>query len=103
LARFWKVGEVYILAKKDRNDKRFAFARFADVINSQSVLEKIEGTWFGSFRIRANVSRFKRGDVKTGNIAKSALVEPITEHRSHEGMTKMHSFKLALVEGRNNS
>jgi RNA recognition motif-containing protein len=30
-ARFWKVGEVFIPARRDRFGKRFGFARFAEV------------------------------------------------------------------------
>ncbi|GAU45815.1 hypothetical protein TSUD_115030 [Trifolium subterraneum] len=61
-ARYWRVGEVFIPAKRDKFGKRFGFARFADVSDAQTLLKKIEDTWFGTFKIRANLSKFKRDE-----------------------------------------
>jgi hypothetical protein len=60
-----KLGiEVYIPAKRDKFNRRFGFARFVEVEDAQWLLEQIEDTWFGLYKLRANLSRFSRGEVK---------------------------------------
>ncbi|WJX73645.1 hypothetical protein P8452_57404 [Trifolium repens] len=59
---YWKVGEVYIPNKLDKAGKRFGFARFEDVDDRQKLLEKIEATWIGTYKIRANLPKFTRGE-----------------------------------------
>ncbi|KAK2418293.1 Major facilitator superfamily protein [Trifolium repens] len=98
-ARYWRVGEVYIPAKTDRHGKRFGFARFADVDNVQSLLEKIEGTWIGTFKIRANISRFKRGDVGEDLAAKHVGAETTIRQGEEERDQVESTFKHALVMG----
>jgi RNA recognition motif-containing protein len=61
-SRYWKVGEVYIPDKLDKAGKRFGFARFEDVDDRQKLLEKIEATWIGTYKIRANLPKFTRGE-----------------------------------------
>ncbi|MCH82611.1 RNA recognition motif, partial [Trifolium medium] len=63
-ARYWKVGEVYIPKKRDKFDRRFGFARFVEVRDAQKLLERIEGTWIGTYKLRANLSRFNRGELQ---------------------------------------
>ncbi|WJX23786.1 hypothetical protein P8452_12975 [Trifolium repens] len=65
-SRYWKVGEVYIPDKLDKTGKRFGFARFEDVKDRQMLLQKIEETWIGTYKIIANLPKFIRGEgVKT--------------------------------------
>ncbi|MCH83079.1 hypothetical protein A2U01_0003894, partial [Trifolium medium] len=67
---------------------------------AQSLLEKLEGTWFGSFKIRANISRFKRGEVVDDNTAKPRKEGSDVGKVPKEGLSAEISFKHALVEGR---
>jgi hypothetical protein len=98
-SRYWTVGEVYIPAKTDRQGKRFGFARFADVDDVQSLLEKIEGTWIGTFKIRANISRFKRGDVGE-DLATKPVGTEIAIRQGEEVREQVEStFKHVLVMG----
>ncbi|MCH86806.1 DUF4283 domain protein, partial [Trifolium medium] len=90
-------------AKRDRFGRRFGFARFTDVDDAQSLLEKIEATWIGTFKIRANLSRFKRGEVAEDNIAKPSKEGFAERQELKEIVSAEISFKQALVEGRNNS
>ncbi|GAU47979.1 hypothetical protein TSUD_87830 [Trifolium subterraneum] len=60
--RYRKVGEVYIPDKRDRVGKRFGFARFEDVEDQQRLLQRIEETWIGTYKIRANLPKFRRGE-----------------------------------------
>jgi hypothetical protein len=91
---------VYISAKTDKQGKRFGFARFVDVVDTQALLEKIEGTWFGSFKIRANISKFKRGELVVQNPVKPTGVESVLRQSPKEGVMVDNSFKQILVEGR---
>ncbi|MCI19800.1 RNA-binding protein 25-like, partial [Trifolium medium] len=64
---FWRVGEVYIPNKRDKAGKRFGFARFEDVEDQQKLLQKIEETWIGTYKIRANLPKFRRGEASKSN------------------------------------
>ncbi|GAU42702.1 hypothetical protein TSUD_43120 [Trifolium subterraneum] len=61
---YWKVGEVYIPNKRDKVGKRFGFARFEDVVDQQKLLQRIEETWIGTYKIRANLPKFLRGEAR---------------------------------------
>ncbi|MCI24348.1 hypothetical protein A2U01_0045531, partial [Trifolium medium] len=61
-SKYWKCGEVFIPKKLDKSGKRFGFARFEDVVDQQRLLSKIEETWIGTYKIRANLPRFGRGE-----------------------------------------
>jgi hypothetical protein len=60
--KYWKVGEVFIPNKLDKGGKRFGFARFEDVEDKQKLLYKLEETWIGTYKLRANLPKFRRGD-----------------------------------------
>jgi hypothetical protein len=44
---------VYIPKKTDKFCKHFGFARFAEVENVQALLNKIEDTWFGTYKLKS--------------------------------------------------
>ncbi|MCI25192.1 RNA-binding protein 25-like, partial [Trifolium medium] len=97
LRRYWKLGEIYIPSKRDKHGKRFGFAKYVEVENSHNLLKKIEGTWMGTYKLRANLSKFKKGD---GGAA--GQVEQQAECINHfgplprEGLHKGVSFKTAV-------
>jgi hypothetical protein len=61
-SKLWKVGEVYIPNKLDKGGKRFGFARFEDVEDKLMLLNKLQETWIGTYKLRANLPKFKRGE-----------------------------------------
>jgi hypothetical protein len=63
-ARFGRVGEVYIPERRDKQGKRFGFVKYRDVKNAREQLDLISNIWFGSFKIRVNIARFNKGDLK---------------------------------------
>ncbi|MCI53926.1 hypothetical protein A2U01_0075173, partial [Trifolium medium] len=91
--RYWKVGEVFIPAKRDKFDRRFRFARFEEVRDAQALLDKIEGTWFGSYKIRANLSRFKRNEHASEASTKLNHQAHMEASRPGEVVRKGVSFK----------
>jgi hypothetical protein len=56
------VGEVYIPNKLDKGGKRFGFARFKDVVDKQMLLNKLQETWIGTYKLRVNLPKFRRGE-----------------------------------------
>ncbi|MCH83632.1 RNA recognition motif [Trifolium medium] len=62
--RYWKVGEVYIPNKLDKAGKRFGFARFEDVVDRQKLLQRLEDTSIGTYKIRANLPKFGKGMIR---------------------------------------
>ncbi|MCH82537.1 RNA recognition motif, partial [Trifolium medium] len=98
-AKYWKVGEVYIPAKRDKFDRRFGFARFVEVRDVQDLLDRIEGTWFGTYKLRANLSRFNRGEVQhRGDTNHNGKVESRSGGKL-SGLNQGLSFKGALGVG----
>ncbi|KAK9071843.1 hypothetical protein SSX86_008273 [Deinandra increscens subsp. villosa] len=57
-----KVLDVFISAKESVVGKRFAFVRFAKGLDISNIIYRIRNLWIGSFRLFADVSKFKRGD-----------------------------------------
>ncbi|MCI06526.1 hypothetical protein A2U01_0027586, partial [Trifolium medium] len=106
MARFWKLGEVCIPAKRDKFGRRFAFARFVEVSDTQALLKKIEGVWFGTYKLRANLSRFNKEEDVPGAAGKqNGRVQQHNGevnrgvHEVKEGLVKGVSFKEVLGEG----
>ncbi|KAK9062792.1 hypothetical protein SSX86_019982 [Deinandra increscens subsp. villosa] len=63
LGKIGKVVDVYIPGRVSEVGKRFAFVRFAKSLDISDLIYKIRNTWIGSFRLFADVSKFKRGEV----------------------------------------
>ncbi|GAU50425.1 hypothetical protein TSUD_300250 [Trifolium subterraneum] len=79
IQRYWRVGEVYIPDKRDGVGKRFGFVRFEDVEDQQKLLQRIEETWIGTYKIRANLPKFLRGAAKkpVPNGGDGRRIEPV--------------------------
>jgi hypothetical protein len=67
-----------------------------EVKNAQRLLEQIEDTWFGLYKLRANISRFSRGEVKTKEESFQQTKGRILEEGRTEGFNKGVSFRDAL-------
>jgi hypothetical protein len=61
--RFGRVGEVYIPKKLDKQGRRFGFVKFR-VRDAGELLARLEDIWLGSFKLRVNISRFAKGDIR---------------------------------------
>ncbi|GAU51926.1 hypothetical protein TSUD_417090, partial [Trifolium subterraneum] len=95
-ARYWRVGEVYIPVKRDKFGRRFGFARFPDVQDAMGLLQRLDGTWFGHYKLRANISKFKRGEAgDKGTDGKTKDRVPQGRRTTNEVKTGT-SFKDAL-------
>lgn len=56
--------EVFIPPKKDKLGKRFGFVRFVDVQDQRILEEHLQDVWIGTYKLRVNIPRFERGNVK---------------------------------------
>ncbi|GAU49580.1 hypothetical protein TSUD_139970 [Trifolium subterraneum] len=106
LAHFWKIGELCIPAKHDKFGRRFAFARFVEVRDATTLLRKIEDLWFGTYKLRANISKFSKEEVGSGATGKQ--IGRVQQHNgnvnggiplANKGVQKGVSFKEALGGG----
>ncbi|PWA88971.1 hypothetical protein CTI12_AA093550 [Artemisia annua] len=57
---YGKVVDVYILLKKSKAGKKFAFVRFLKVDNLDSLIDNLCIIWIGRLRLHANHVRFQR-------------------------------------------
>ncbi|KAL8472386.1 hypothetical protein ACS0TY_029556 [Phlomoides rotata] len=55
-----RVREVFIPKRVNRKGKRFGFARFGSNIDKTRVEQELNGLWFGSYKLRANLAKFDR-------------------------------------------
>ncbi|KAK9072497.1 hypothetical protein SSX86_008931 [Deinandra increscens subsp. villosa] len=56
-----KVVDVFISDRLSSVGKKFAFVRFVKRVDLSNVIYKIRNVWIGSFRLFADVAKFKRG------------------------------------------
>ncbi|KAK2447937.1 heterogeneous nuclear ribonucleoprotein Q [Trifolium repens] len=95
-ACFWRVDEVYIPSKLDRKGNRFGFVRFWEVQNVEKLLSKIEGIWFDTYKLRANLAMHRRDD-KPEKKGKQANIHPTPVLRDGGEVRKGVSFKHSLM------
>ncbi|KAL8511629.1 hypothetical protein ACS0TY_018148 [Phlomoides rotata] len=55
-----RVRDIYIYNRVDKTGCRFSFVRFGDHVNRESVQMKLDDIGFGTYKLRANVSRYNR-------------------------------------------
>ncbi|MCH80618.1 hypothetical protein A2U01_0001388, partial [Trifolium medium] len=63
---------------------------------AQAVLQKIEGIWMGFYKLRANISKFKRGDGGVERVEHQIELFREDQPRPKDGLSKGVSFKAAL-------
>ncbi|KAL4586055.1 hypothetical protein LXL04_010686 [Taraxacum kok-saghyz] len=56
------VVDVYISPHLSRMGKRFGFVRFVEVRDEQVVLQQLNDTWFGFYKLFASTPRFSKGN-----------------------------------------
>ncbi|GJR98344.1 RNA-directed DNA polymerase, eukaryota [Tanacetum coccineum] len=63
-APYGNVVDVYVARKRDSHGNRFGFVRFTDVEDIQGMETKLGTILIGSFKLRANLAKFKRNLAK---------------------------------------
>ncbi|GKA73989.1 RNA-directed DNA polymerase, eukaryota [Tanacetum coccineum] len=58
------VVDVFILNRKSKSGKRFAFVRFIKVVNVDRLVDNLCTLWIGCMHLHANVSRFDRPPIR---------------------------------------
>jgi RNA recognition motif-containing protein len=66
--RFGYVGEVYIPKKLNKQGRRFGFVKYREVRDALDLLFRLEDIWFGSFKLRVNLTRFGKGNQRSRTI-----------------------------------
>lgn len=63
-----RVRDVFIPRKRDGRGNKYGFVRFGADVDSSRIEEDLNKVWFGSFKMRANKAKFKRGYESGRNI-----------------------------------
>lgn len=58
--KWGKVVDVYVPRKKNKDGKAFGFVRFKEVLYPYELERRLDQIWIGSYKLRANCSRFHR-------------------------------------------
>ncbi|MCI38964.1 hypothetical protein A2U01_0060193, partial [Trifolium medium] len=54
------VSDVFIPSKTTKSGQRFGFVRSRAVPDMEEFLSKLQDIWLGAFKLRINISRFRR-------------------------------------------
>jgi hypothetical protein len=54
------VVDIFIPSKRNKLGKFFGFVRFKDVTDARTIEEHMRDTWFGTYKLWANVARFEK-------------------------------------------
>ncbi|KAL8546183.1 hypothetical protein ACS0TY_006046 [Phlomoides rotata] len=99
------VRDVFISKKFDKSGRRYRFVRFGGEVNTLMVEEKLNNVWFGTYKLRANISKFAR---KTEN-NKIRTVHEIPYKTSNNQTIHQEAFRIEklsysdVVGGRTNT
>ncbi|GAU32818.1 hypothetical protein TSUD_208860 [Trifolium subterraneum] len=95
--RYGRVVEVYIPKKLDKRGGRFGFVKFKEIKEVEALTVSMKEVWLGSFKLRVNLARFGRAEIKEGYlVSKPGLVSTAPVVLPSSGV----SFKAALVGAR---
>ncbi|KAL4565601.1 hypothetical protein LXL04_029703 [Taraxacum kok-saghyz] len=61
-SRIGRVVDVYISPHLSKMGKRFGFIRFAGIRSDQEIIEKLNDTWFGYYKLFASVPTYPKQD-----------------------------------------
>ncbi|KAL8469021.1 hypothetical protein ACS0TY_032008 [Phlomoides rotata] len=78
LSEVERVRDVFIPKRVNREGKRFGFVRFGSNIDKCRVEQELNDIWFGSYKLRANLSKFdkKSGTNKADSNTKMTSIGP---------------------------
>ncbi|XP_058775836.1 uncharacterized protein LOC131650123 [Vicia villosa] len=82
------VDEIVIPPKKDWRGEKYGFMRFAEVENVGLLEVKLDNLWLEGRKLKANVSKFKRKDLKEDNLEKRKVFSKGNVVGNEEGLTK---------------
>ncbi|KAL8510255.1 hypothetical protein ACS0TY_017171 [Phlomoides rotata] len=85
------VKDLFIPYRRDKKGKPFGFVRFSGNINTPQVEGSLNNTWFGSYKLRANISKFAR---------KEATKHRNVKRGSAEGSMGIGTLGAARVESK---
>ncbi|GKF98701.1 RNA-directed DNA polymerase, eukaryota, nucleotide-binding alpha-beta plait domain protein, partial [Tanacetum coccineum] len=87
------VVDVYILNRKSKAGKRFAFIRFIKVDNIDRLVGNLCTLWIGRFHLHANVVRFERSPMYTSRSSQPVHSQPVNH------VTPVATFFVSAVKG----
>ncbi|KAL8480706.1 hypothetical protein ACS0TY_027302 [Phlomoides rotata] len=90
-----RVRDVFIPKWVNREGKRFGFVRFRSNIDKNRVEQELNDIWFGSYKLRANLSKFDRrsGPNKTDSHLKT--ISPGPSHPVQESAWRRNDISYA--------
>ncbi|PWA95311.1 hypothetical protein CTI12_AA049920 [Artemisia annua] len=96
---YGKLVDVYIARKVSKLGKRFAFIRYANVIEERKLEARLQVMWIGNFHLFVSVARFNRDNTtKTNNLEKQG--EKVKDANTVHGKNTRHGVSYVnIVKG----
>lgn len=91
-----EIKEIVIPAKKDWRGKKYGFVRFINITNKKLVETKLNNTWLNGKKINANITNYKRREVKKLSLNHESLRK---KHEVSKGKKWEASLELMLKVG----
>ncbi|KAL8536824.1 hypothetical protein ACS0TY_012119 [Phlomoides rotata] len=97
------VRDVFIPKRRDKSGTRFGFVRFGGNVDRMGMEQKLNNIWIGSFKIRANLSKFARTSEKQKlRVEVARPIKPDTRHVIHNSTRRNdHTSYVEAVNGSN--
>ncbi|MCI23954.1 RNA recognition motif, partial [Trifolium medium] len=92
---YGSVTDVFIPKKVDKWGRRFGFVKFKEVKEVDALSDRLEDVWWGNFKLRINLARFRKGEKKENS---SAPYQPRRSSTANDlQVSDARSFKSLLV------
>ncbi|GLT25057.1 hypothetical protein SLA2020_002110 [Shorea laevis] len=95
-----RVVDVYVPAKRDKRGKRFGFVRILGVQNVYQMEKRLNGIWFGSYKLRVKVAEDRQQSFFANQRTTRVAVERRTEQWKDSLVRPQQSYAQA-AEGKN--
>nr|GEW86342.1 hypothetical protein [Tanacetum cinerariifolium] len=105
--KMWTLVDVYIAKHKNKLGKMFAFCRYINLSNSETLIDSLSNVWTGKLRLHANVARFDRKmvvkpshvGVRVNNLDANKDTQSCKASLSGEGKMKLSKIDQEESEG----
>ncbi|KAL8536300.1 hypothetical protein ACS0TY_011790 [Phlomoides rotata] len=92
------VRDIFIPKRLDKKGKTFGFVRFGGNTPVARLERDLNNIWLGSYKLRANISKFARNGASTGKTGKKSRVKPPAANEGVVPRWKVRSDNITYLQ-----